>query len=130
MYKSTLPTRRAVADIIFAYRHVQGVGGKPLSLRDFANALSEILEPFSSRISHQAVKNWEDRAHVPRVVNMMLLLLYAPKDWRRDFGQDILSILRSDLYQPATQIGQRAKERSLIDTGPHKSRYDRYFVQS
>lgn len=130
MVDSTLPTRRAVADIVFAYRQVLGSGGGQLSLREFARALNEVLEVFDDSISHQTIKNWEDRVHLPRTYFMIQLGLEAPNDWRRDFAQDVLSALRSNLYQPATEIGRAARERSLVETGPQKLRFDSRWVQS
>jgi hypothetical protein len=130
MVDSTLPSRRAVADIVYAYRQVLGEGGAQLSLRAFARALNEVLAVFGESISHQTVKNWEDRVHLPRTYFMLQLGLEAPNDWRRDFAQDVLSALRPNLYQPATEIGQAARQRSLDDTGPLKLRYDNRWVQS
>ena len=130
MVDTTLPTRRAVADIVFAYRQVLGTGGAQLSLREFARALNEVLAVFGDSISHQTVKNWEDRVHLPRTYFMIQVGLESPNDWRRDFAQDILAALRPNLYQPATEIGRVALERSVVDTGPHKRRFDTRWVQS
>jgi hypothetical protein len=130
MADTTLPTRRAVADIVYAYRQVLGAGGVQLSLREFARAINEVMAVFGDGISHQTVKNWEDRVHLPRTYFMIQLGLEAPNDWRRDFAQDILSALRPNLYQPATEIGRAARERSLVDTGPQKLRYDGRWLQS
>lgn len=125
----TLQSRRAVADIVYAYRHLAGEIGKPLSLRAFSEAFSEILEPFEESISHQTVKNWEERVHLPRVSFFVLAEMASPPDWRRDFSKDILAALRPRLYQPATEIGRAAMERSLVDTGPLKLRYDNRWAQ-
>lgn len=130
MIDTTLPTRRAVADIVFAYRQVLGTGGAQLSLREFARALNEVLAVFGDSISHQTIKNWEDRVHLPRTYFMIQVGLESPNDWRRDFAQDILAALRPNLYQPATEIGRVALERSVVDTGPHKRRFDNRWVQS
>lgn len=129
MVDTTLPARRAVADIVYAYRLILGKRGHPISLRSFAIALNAILISLGEGISHQTVKNWEDRAHLPRTHYMIFIALQSPNDWRRDFAQDILSALRPRLYQPATEIGARALERSLSDTGPHKPRYDDHYLQ-
>lgn len=129
MVNTTLPTRRAVADIVFAYRNILGEGSYPLALRHFAAALNQLLAKHNQTISHQTVKNWEDRRHLPRTHRMIYITLDAPNDWRRDFAQDVLSALHPDLYQPATKIGRRARERSLVDTGPQKRRYDNNFLQ-
>jgi hypothetical protein len=61
---------------------------------------------------------------------MIYIALQAPTDWRRDFAQDILAALRPNLYKPATQVGEQALERSLIDTGPFKPRYDNRWIQT
>lgn len=129
MVNTTLPTRRAVADVVFAYRQILGRGGYPISLRDFAAQLNELLAGHNTGVSHQTIKNWEDRVHLPRVYYMIYLILDAPNDWRRDFAQDVLSALRPKMYEPATEIGRRALERSLIDTGPQKRRYDNHYLQ-
>lgn len=129
MVNTTLPTRRAVADIVFAYRQILGRGGHPISLRDFAAMLNEFLARHNAGVSHQTIKNWEDRVHLPRTYYMIYLALDAPNDWRRDFAEDVLSALRPKLYEPATEIGRRALERSLVDTGPQKRRYDNHYIQ-
>ena len=125
----TLQARRAVADIVYAYRYLAGENGKPLSLRAFAESYTEILAPFDESISHQTVKNWEERMHLPRVSFIVLAELASPPDWRRDFSRDMLSALRPKLYKPATEIGRIAMERSVIDTGPFKPRYDNRWAQ-
>lgn len=130
MADTTLPTRRAVADIVFAYRQVLGAGGAQISLREFSRALNEVLAVFGDSISHQTIKNWEDRVHLPRTYFMIQLGLESPNDWRRDFAQDVLAALRPNLYQPATEIGRVALERSLVDTGPQKLRYDNRWLQT
>jgi hypothetical protein len=129
MIDHTLPIRRAVADIVYAYRQILGERGQPLSLRSFAIALNKILDELGEGVSHQTIKNWEDRAHLPHPYYMTYISLKAPNDWRRDFAEDILSALRPNLYQPATDIGHWALERSLTDTGPQKPRFDNRFLQ-
>jgi hypothetical protein len=120
----TLQARRAVADIVYAYRYLAGEDGKPLSLRAFAEAYNEVLAPFGESVSHQTIKNWEERIHLPRVPFVLMAEMSSPPDWRRDFSQDLLSALRPKLYRPATEIGRSAMERSVVDTGPFKPRYD------
>lgn len=129
MVDHTLQIRRAVADIVYAYRQILGKRGYPLSLRHFALALNEILISQGEGVSHQTVKNWEDRAHLPRTHYMIYIALQSPQDWRRDFAQDILAALRPKFYKPATEVGVWALERSLTDTGPFKPRYDNRFLQ-
>lgn len=125
----TLPARRAVADIVYAYRYLLGEDGGPLSLRGFAAELTTLLAEFDDSISHQTIKNWEDRVHLPRVYFMMQVRLMAPNDWRRDFAQDILAALRPKMYTPASEIGRVAMKRSVEETGPYKPRYDNRWVQ-
>ena len=125
----TLQARRAVADIVYAYRYLVGERGRPISLREFAEQYSEILAPFDESISHQTVKNWEDRVHLPRVSFIVLAEMASPPDWRRDFSKDMLAALRPRLYKPVTEIGRAAMERSVIDTGPMKLRYDNRWIQ-
>ena len=130
MIESTLPARRAVAEIVYAYRQVMGADGAPLSLRAFARALNPALEVFGDSVSHQTIKNWEDRVHLPRTYFIIQIGVQSPNDWRRDFSQDILSALRPDLSQPATEIGRLARERSLLETSPQKPRFDNRWLQS
>ena len=126
----TLPIRRAVADIVYAYRLILGEDGAPLSLRAFADELNVILGELEESISHQTIKNWEDRVHLPRVYFMIQLSMMSPHDWRRDFALDVLAALRPKLYQPVTEIGRVAMERSVEETGPQKLRYDNRWLQS
>ena len=128
--ESTLPARRAVAEIVYAYRQMMGADGAPLSLREFARTLNQALEVFGDSISHQTIKNWEDQVHLPRTYFMIQIGVQSPNDWRRDFSQDILSALRPNMYQPATEIGRLARERSLDETGPQKPRFDNRWLQS
>lgn len=108
MIRTTLPTKQAISAIVRAHRALQGEGKRPLSLRDFAAALSEVLSPYGGKVSHQSVKNWEDRVFLPSPFHMMQISMHAPYDWRRDFAEDVLAALQPDLYQPATQIGTQA----------------------
>jgi hypothetical protein len=66
------------------------------SLRDFAGDLSSKLpEP----ISHQSIKNWEDRETIPPYYLFLAIALHND-DWRRTFALEILAVLKPDLYQP------------------------------
>jgi hypothetical protein len=112
MIKTTLPIKHAVSEIVQAYRILQGRNGRPATLRSFSDALSDVLQFHGGSISHQSVKNWEDRVHLPHSFYMMQIALHAPIDWRRDFAQDILAALHPSLYKPATEIGTRAVERN------------------
>jgi hypothetical protein len=119
--------KRAISDLIFAYRQTYGLEDHPLSFREFADLLNEILEPHDIHLSKQSIKNWEDRTSLPRVLYPLHISMDA-FDWRRDLAEDMLAALRPNLYKPATYIGMRAIDRSLIDTGPQKPRYDPYFT--
>ena len=79
MIKTTLATKRAVSDIITAYRIILGDEKAPLSLRSFASSLSEVLQPLDGNISHQSIKNWEDQAFMPKSFFMKYLAQNAPK---------------------------------------------------
>lgn len=115
-----------VSDVVYAYRQMQGRGGTPASLRAFSHSLNEVLRPYQMGIVHQTVKNWEDRHSLPEIYILGSLRRHAT-DWRRDFAQDLLAALLPEDIEPATEIGRRARERSLIDTGPHKRRYGKWF---
>lgn len=129
MIESDLPARRALADIIFAYRNIQGEAGRPLSYRNFAAALSKVLNPLGASVSHQTIRHWENRIHLPRISLMLEIAHHAPEDWRADLAEDALGVMRPNIYQVSSHIGERALERSLIETGPHKRRYDTYYLQ-
>ena len=130
MLETDLPARRAVADIIFAYRNIQGEAGRPLSYRGFAAALSQVLKPLGAGVSHQAIRHWENRIHLPRIFLMLQLALHAPEDWRRDLAEDTLGVMRPNIYRVSSHVGERALERSLVETGPHKRRYDIRYLQT
>ena len=116
MIQTTLPTKKAIADIVRNYRKLQGKSrGRDLSLRKFAAALTEVLQAFGGGLSHQTVKNWQDRTHLPSPFYMMLIAFNAPADWRRDFARDILAALRPDIYRPATKIGEQAIARGNLE---------------
>jgi hypothetical protein len=126
MIETPSPARRMVADVVYAYRWLQGRDHAPASLRAFCAALNESLTQFEMGIVHQTIKNWEDRRTLPDPV-VIKALLVSTRDWRRDFAQDLLAALTPLEIEPATYIGQRARERSLIDTGPHKKRYSDWY---
>jgi len=110
MIKTTLPAKRAISEIVQAYREMQARKSHPLSLRDFAKALTEVLRPHGGSISHQSVKNWKDCKHLPNPFYMMQIEAHAPLDWRRDFAQDVLGVLCPEQYPPSTYIGELAIE--------------------
>lgn len=124
------PKRRAISDIVFAYRNIQGVNGNLLSYRNFATQITQILKNINLSISHQAIKNWEDRRNLPRIKLAVQIRDLSPMDWRKDFASDLLYILDFKLFPHATEIAEKALERSLIETGPQKYRYDQSFIQS
>ena len=120
---------RAISDIVFAYRNIQGNHGKLLSYRDFAMQISCLLQKVDKSISHQAIKNWEDRRNLPRPKLMLLIRNLSPVDWRKDFASDRLAILEPDNYPTTTEIADTALERSLTDTDPQKYGYDQTYLQ-
>jgi hypothetical protein len=126
IYDQGITTRRAVSDIIFAYRQVHSSTYHNLSFRQLAAHINEEIRGKHNAISYQTLKNWEDRLHIPRVYTLYRIALIA-NGWVSDLAYDLLSALRPDKYQPATFIGKRALERSLIDTGPLKNRYDQHY---
>jgi len=64
--------------------------------------------------------------HIPRVYTLYKIALVA-NGWVSDLAYDLLAAVRPEKYEPATFIGKRALERSLIETGPHKPRYDQHY---
>ena len=122
-----LRAKRAVSDIIFAYRVVYGQPGIPLSYRQLAAELRQAHLPGSKCICHQTLKNWEDRRHLPRPT-LLLPLLDHGRGWQHHFARDLLAAMHPYHYRPASYIGQRAHQRSLAETGPHKRRYDPYYT--
>ena len=126
-FESEKRAKRILSDLVFAYRHICGEPERPLSYRVFAEELNQILSLSRRQVSHQTVKNWEDRHHLPHVSQIMFLALNG-WGWQRDFAEDVLAGLRPGLCLPATEIGRRALERSMIDTGPQKKRFDSDYV--
>ncbi|HKY79198.1 MAG TPA: hypothetical protein VI688_06370 [Anaerolineales bacterium] len=108
MIKTTLSSRRAVAQIIREYRILAGTSEREATLRAFAGSLSEALAPLGRRISYQSVKNWEDGRYLPDAFAMVRLAQAAYYDWRGDFAGDILAALFPEDYKPLTEIGRRA----------------------
>lgn len=123
-----LTQKRAVSDIVYAYRQLQGRKGVACSLRDFTKYLNQMLKEEEFDIVHQTVKNWEDRKTLPGMF-LLHVLRSTATDWRRDFAQDLLAALRPDKYHPATAIGLLALKRSQIETGPHKRRYGSWWSE-
>lgn len=122
-----LPTKRAISDLVFAYRHIHGNRQRPLSFRDFAEQCN--LGGVNTRfeISYQTVKNWEDRVHLPRM-SFLIHLAFAVEGWQSEFALDAIAMMRPKLFKPTTFIGIRANERSVVETGPLKTRYDGYYI--
>ena len=122
-----LQSKRAVSDIVFAYRMVYGSHDQPLSFRQLAAELNPHISMADRHITHQTLKNWEDRTHLPRP-GLLMHLAFNASGWQRNLAEDLLAALRPDLYRPSTYIGARALERCLQDTGPLKPRYDPYYL--
>ena len=106
--KTTLPAKKAVAQIVKDYRNLHSDSTRPSTLRAFASALSEALAPFNRNISYQSIKNWCDRRYLPDPFIMLQIAQSARHDWRADFAKDILAAVMPEIYQPATEIGRRA----------------------
>ena len=107
MIKTTLPTKRAISDIVKTYRHLQRRRLHPLSLRDFSNALTELLTPIGGSISHQSIMNWENMVHLPHPFYMKQMASQARACWQQDFATGVLAVLQQHEYKPATRAGKR-----------------------
>ncbi|MBX3047730.1 MAG: hypothetical protein KIT46_08140 [Anaerolineales bacterium] len=110
MIKTTLPNRRAVAQIVREYRILAGSPARPATLRAFATALSQAVARLGRGVSYQSVKNWQDGRYLPDTYGMLRLAQAARLDWRGDFASDVLAALYPESYQPATEIGRLAVE--------------------
>ncbi len=106
--KTTHRSKTAVALIVQQYRLLAGNQKKPATLREFANALSEALQPLGRRVSYQSIKNWQDRLYLPDTLVMMRLAHVARQDWRGEFAADILAAMHPQDYAPLTEIGRWA----------------------
>jgi hypothetical protein len=118
MIKTTLPAKRAIAQIVDEYRRLLDPGQqRPLPLRAFALALSEALKPMQRSVSYQTIKNWGDRRYLPDPYTLLTLSQSARNDWRADFAEDLLAIIHPEAYQPASEIGRRARREHLTQNG-------------
>lgn len=118
MIKTSWPAKLAVAEIVLSYRQIQGDEGRLLSLREFAEKLTAIVAPYGGSISHQTVKNWQDKTNLPNRFFLIQIHAHAPTDWRRDFAQDVLAVIIPDQYSPATETGKRAISNGEMHTFP------------
>ena len=110
MIKTSLPIKRAISDIVKTYRMMQRRKSHPLSLRDFSDALTEVLEPVGGKISHQTIYNWENMVHLPHSFYMKQMAALARDNWQQDFAKDVLAVLHPHDYKPATMVGRKAVE--------------------
>ncbi|QYK51793.1 MAG: hypothetical protein KF701_04680 [Anaerolineales bacterium] len=119
--KTTHRSKTAVALIVQQYRILAGNQRKPATLREFARALSQALQPIGRRVSYQSIKNWQDRLYLPDTLMMMRLAQVARHDWRGEFAADILAAMHPQDYAPLTEIGRWALGRSdeIRLTGGH-----------
>ena len=108
MINTSLPTKRAVSDIVKTYRLMQRRRSHPLSLRDFSDALTEVLAPIGGKISHQTINNWENMVHLPHSFYMRQVAARAQENWQHDFAIDVLAVLLTHDYKPATKVGRSA----------------------
>jgi len=108
MIKTTLPTKRAIAEIVKSYRRMQRRRGRVLSLRDFSRSLSAALIPLGGNLSHQSVRNWEKQVHLPDQFTMRQIADHSGPGWQQDFARDVLAALDPENHSPATVVGKRA----------------------
>ena len=111
MTHNSMPSKQAIANIIWAYRKKIDTNNGPLPLRELAVALNEHLKPIGGHISHQSLSNWENQVHVPSSLTIMQLIQLANETsagWPADFAQDLLAILKPHQFSPATRIGKKA----------------------
>lgn len=113
MIKTTLPTKKAVAQIVDEYRRLLHPRQQPLPLRAFAQALTEALQPMQRSVSYQSIKNWGDRRYLPDPYTLISISQSARNDWRGDFAEDLLAALHPETYKPASEIGRRALRQHL-----------------
>jgi hypothetical protein len=106
-FKTTARNRLAVSRIVRQYRILAGNSDRHASLRQFAETLSEALQPLGRAISYQSVKNWQDQLYLPDAFVMLRLSQAARYDWRGDFAVDILAAIDPASYLPASEIGRR-----------------------
>jgi hypothetical protein len=126
MIKTTLPAKRAVAQIVEEYRVLSGSSAKQATLRAFAGNLSDALVAMGRKVSYQSVKNWQDRRYLPDGYLMLRLAQAGSHDWRGEFASDILAAIYPDSYEPATEIGRRAintHKNALTMNGKHGNGY-------
>lgn len=118
MIKTTLPAKKAIAQIVDEYRRLlDPAQQRPLPLRAFAQALSDALQPMQRSVSYQTIKNWGDRRYLPDPYTLITLSQSARNDWRADFAEDLLAIIHPETYQPASEIGRRAQRQHLARNG-------------
>jgi len=119
--KTTHRYKTAVALVVQEYRALASGTRKPATLREFAQALNEVLRPIGRSISYQSIKNWQDRLYLPDTLLMMRLASVARFDWRGEFAADILAAMHPEEYEPMTEIGRKALSSSddITLTGGH-----------
>jgi hypothetical protein len=101
-------TKKAISQVVRAYRNQLGWKGKPLSFVRFAIALSKSVQHRGIKVSYQAIKNWDDGIDRPDYSFMMQLANYAPPDsWQHNFAMDVLAVQWPELYQPGSEIGEK-----------------------
>lgn len=82
------------------YRRELGEEDRPLSLRAFAELLSEAIAPLHRSISHQSIKNWSAKIFIPDRSIMKVISEQAIHDWRGDFAREILSAIEDRKDHP------------------------------
>src|SRR3990172_4498144 len=79
-----------VAQIVKKYR-------KRKTLRAFTDELNATLKPAGFYFSYQAISFWENGKHLPSELKILRLRDVAT-GWERDFANEILVVLRHELY--------------------------------
>jgi transcriptional regulator with XRE-family HTH domain len=77
------------SNVVKRHRELRGMG-----LRAFGDAVG---------VSRQTILDWERGKYLPGEFALLPLALHN-NDWRRDFAIDALSVLKPELYAPATSI--------------------------
>ncbi len=67
---------------------------RPMTGMEFANALTESIQPFGIIINHQRVWTWVSERNLPRAENFRVMAEIA-EGWQREFALLVIGILKS-----------------------------------
>ena len=96
-----------IQKIVKAYRTAQG-NGKPLSLRDFAEQLSEPLAVMRMKITYGSIQHWEAGKYEPDDDKLHLLIICAkPHTWQWHLASDLRAAKYPSVYEPVGAIGKQ-----------------------